>query len=204
MPPKAKFTKEEIVAAALSIARDKGIEAVSAREIAAVLGSSARPIFTVFSSMEEVHSEVRDAAMSMFEEYINKAVNYTPVFKAIGIQMIKFAIEEPKLFSLLYMRENNDVRSIDEYMNNLGDIADTCIDTIQQDYKITEEEAQILFRQTWIFTFGICVLCVSRTCSFSDEEITEMLGCEFISTVMLIKENKLHLCNVKPKKNDNE
>ena len=185
MPPKAKFTKEEIVAAALSIARDKGIEAVTAREIAAVLGSSARPIFTVFSSMEEVHSAVRDAAMSMFEEYINKAVNYTPVF-------------------LLFMRENNEVRSVDEYMSNLGDIADTCIDTIQQDYKITEEEAQILFRQTWIFTFGICVLCVSRTCSFSDEEITEMLGCEFISTVMLIKENKLHLCNVKPKKNDNE
>ena len=201
MPPKAKFTKEEIINAALSIARKKGIEAVTAREIAAVLGSSARPIFTVFDSMEEVHTEVRTAAMRVFEEYTKKAVAYTPVFKAIGMQMIKFAIEEPKLFSLLYIRENNDVRSIDDYMNNLGDIADMCIDTIQQDYQITEEEAQILFRQTWIFTFGICVLCVSGTCRFSDEEITEMLGREFVSMINLIKENKLHLCNVKPKKN---
>lgn len=204
MPPKAKFTKEEIIDAALSIARKKGIEAVTAREIASVLGSSARPIFTVFSNMEEVHTEVRNAAMRMFEEYTDKAADYTPIFKAIGIQMIKFAIEEPKLFSLLFMRENNEVRSVDDYMNNLGDIADMCIDTIQQDYKITEEEAQILFRQTWIFTFGICVLCVSGTCRFSDEEITEMLGREFISMIMLIKENKLDLCNIKPKKNSDQ
>ena len=48
MPPKAKFTREEIVAAALEITREKGIEAVTAREIGKTLNSSARPIFTVF------------------------------------------------------------------------------------------------------------------------------------------------------------
>ena len=51
MPPKPKFTKEEIVTAALNITREKGIDAVTAREIAAKLGSSARPIFTVFRNM---------------------------------------------------------------------------------------------------------------------------------------------------------
>ena len=52
MPPKPKFTKEEIVAAALTLVSEKGMEALTARELGLRLGSSARPIFTVFQSME--------------------------------------------------------------------------------------------------------------------------------------------------------
>ena len=37
LPPKPKFTKDEITNAALTVAREKGIGAVSAREVAVVL-----------------------------------------------------------------------------------------------------------------------------------------------------------------------
>ena len=46
MPPKVKFQREEIVSAALNVARKKGIEAVTAREVAAELQVSPRTIFT--------------------------------------------------------------------------------------------------------------------------------------------------------------
>ena len=62
MPPKPRVTREEIVAAALDIVSRKGIEALTARELGEALGSSARPIFTVFRSMEELQQEVRSAA----------------------------------------------------------------------------------------------------------------------------------------------
>ena len=58
MPPKAKFTKNEIVEAAMQIVREQGLEAVTSRELGKRLGSSACPIFTVFSNMEEVKSEI--------------------------------------------------------------------------------------------------------------------------------------------------
>ena len=48
MPPKPKFTREEVVDKAIELIKDKGIEALTARELGAKLGSSARPIFTVF------------------------------------------------------------------------------------------------------------------------------------------------------------
>ena len=54
MPPKAKFNRNEIIDTALCITREQGIEAVTARELGKRLGSSARPIFTVFESMDEV------------------------------------------------------------------------------------------------------------------------------------------------------
>ena len=63
MPPKPKFTKEEIVQAALNVVSEKGVDALTAKELGTALGSSARPIFTVFNSMKEVRDEVRIAAM---------------------------------------------------------------------------------------------------------------------------------------------
>ena len=52
MPPKAKFTKDEMINAALAITRRSGIETVTAREMAAELGVSTRPIFTYFKSID--------------------------------------------------------------------------------------------------------------------------------------------------------
>lgn len=54
MPPKPKFTKDEIVAAALGVVSKNGIDALTAQALGNALGSSARPIFTIFNSMKEV------------------------------------------------------------------------------------------------------------------------------------------------------
>ena len=51
MPPKPKFTREQVVDAALELVSKKGIEALTARELGAQLGSSACPIFTAFKNM---------------------------------------------------------------------------------------------------------------------------------------------------------
>ena len=68
MPPSAKFTREEIVRAALTLVRTEGFDALTARALGAKLGSSARPIFTVFQNMEEVQQAVMDAAKAVFEK----------------------------------------------------------------------------------------------------------------------------------------
>ncbi len=58
MPPKVKVTKEEIIAAALEILRQKGMEAVNARAVAAALGCSTQPIFSNYSSMGALQHDV--------------------------------------------------------------------------------------------------------------------------------------------------
>ena len=54
MPPKPKFTKEEMIAATLELAREGGMSVLTSRDLGARLRGSARPIFTIFSSMEKV------------------------------------------------------------------------------------------------------------------------------------------------------
>lgn len=67
MPRKALFTKEEIVEKALDLVRRKGLDALTARELGTALGCSSRPVFTVFNSMEEVASAVKQAAQQLFQ-----------------------------------------------------------------------------------------------------------------------------------------
>lgn len=74
MPPKAKFTRDQIIQAGLDIVRKNGMEALSARALGTELGSSARPIFTVFQNMEEVQDEVVKSAKLLYAGYVRKGL----------------------------------------------------------------------------------------------------------------------------------
>lgn len=187
MPPKAKYTREEIIEKAFEIAREKGIDAVVARELGKKLGTSSSPIFTAFKNMEELQKEVRKVALKEFESYVSDALNYTPAFKYVGMKMIEFAMKEPKLFQLVYMREHDGSQTYAMLIDELGDTVGVCIDIMQKDYALSRAEAELLFRQVWLHTFGICVLVAGKVCRMTLEEISEMLSVEFQGTLMLIK-----------------
>lgn len=187
MPQKPKFTREEIVDAALKIAADKGIRALTSRALGAELGSSARPIFTVFNSMEEVLAEVRKAAFARFGEYSERVGEDIPAFKRIGVQMILFATEQPKLYRLLFMSQQPEAKSFDDMFANLGDPAVQSIDFIQRDYSLSRDDAMQLFKHVWIYTYGLGVLIATGMCSFTADETQRMLTCEFTSMMTHIK-----------------
>ena len=97
MPPKAKFTKEQILKSALEIVRESGIDALSARSLGTALGCSPQPIFSYFENMEDVKNEVISAAKSIYAKYINEGLKKSPTFKGVGMKYIEFAKDEPKL-----------------------------------------------------------------------------------------------------------
>lgn len=187
MPPKPKYTKEEIVGAALSVVSQNGISALTAKALGNALNTSATPIFTVFNSMQEVYEAVRVAAMKRFESYAHKTGADMPAFKQIGMQMILFAKEEPRLYQLIFMAQNSDVESFDDIYAHLGAVADECLNAIQKDYGLTAENAKTLFEHLWIHTYGIGTLCATGMCDFSQEQISEMLTQDFTAMMMLLK-----------------
>ncbi|MBQ9124439.1 MAG: TetR/AcrR family transcriptional regulator [Acholeplasmatales bacterium] len=186
MPPKPKFSKEEIVNNALLLVSEKGVQKLTARDLAERLGSSPRPIFTIFNNMDEVLKEVYDSAMELFGIYANQIVEGIPNFKQIGISMINFAIKEPKLYQLLFMSEHENEKSFNDVLSHLGPVADLSIKTIMADYNMTYDKSYELFKHLWIYTFGIGALCATKSCVFSNDEIIDMLGKEFRAMIMLI------------------
>ena len=190
MPPKTKFTKEQITKAALGVVSEKGAQALTAKELGAALGTSTTPIFTVFNSMQEVQDAVMLAAMERFEEYAHKAAHLGPVFKQVGMQMILFAKEEPKLYQLIFMSSISEAQTFDDIYARLGSVADECLDVLQKDYDLSKDNAKTLFEHVWIHTFGIGTLCATGMCDFSHEQIAEMLTQDFTAMMMLMKSGK--------------
>lgn len=52
MPPKNKFSKEQISEAAFAIAENEGIDRITIRKVADRLGSSIAPIYVNFTDVE--------------------------------------------------------------------------------------------------------------------------------------------------------
>lgn len=190
MPPKPKYTKEQIIAAALDIVSRKGLEGLTAKELGRGLHTSATPIFTVFRSMQEVCDGVREAAMDLFESYAHKTGADMPVFKQVGMQMILFAKEEPKLYQLLFMSQNSGAKSFGDIYSHLGSVADECLEAIQRDYGLSLEASRTLFEHSWIHTYGIGTLCSMGMCDFTQEEVSLMLSQDFSAMIMLLRSGK--------------
>ena len=175
MPPKAKFTKDEIIDAGLAILRERDISAVTAREIGNYLGSSARPIFTVFDNMGEVLNGIEAKAREIYSEYVEQGLQQTPAFKGVGQSYIQFAINEPKLFQLLFMRKTSGNIGVNRILPEIDDNYTDILKSITDEYPVSADDADILYRHLWIYSHGIATLCATSMCRFTEDEIGIML-----------------------------
>lgn len=194
MPPKAKFEREEIIEAALNLVKEEGFDALTARALAERLGSSPRPIFTVFQSMEEVQDEVLKAARACYNRYVKKGLSTTegPRFKGVGQQYIQFAMEEPKLFGLLFMKEQERHPNIEGVLPVIDENYEDILLSIVDAYGISGADAQRLYQHLWIYTHGIASLLATKMCRFTPEQISGMMTDIFISLLKEIKGAQSH------------
>lgn len=200
MPPKAKFTREEIISAALELTREKGIEAVTARNLGERLNSSARPIFTVFESMEEVISEVICAAKVLYTEYIHEGLKEKLAFRGVGMAYIRFAIQESRLFQLLFMRAQKEEPELKSVLTAIEDNYELIVQSVMKPHALTREEAVRLYQELWIFSHGIATLCATGMCRFTQEEITDMLTDVFLGLIRKIDEKRERSSNDQSRK----
>ena len=119
MPPKARFTREKIEDAAYQLTREKGLEAVAAREVAKSMGMTVTPIFTYFAGMDELKSCVKDRARREFVDYLRGSLDYFPAFKEFGMRWMRYAGENPNLYRILMGPEEGPA-SLEELLSVKG------------------------------------------------------------------------------------
>ena len=190
MPPKAKFTKDEIVDAAFEIVRKEGFEALTARALGSALGSSPRPIFTVFNSMEEVQSEVILRARRLYESYEDREMSGENPFKGSGTGYIRFASEEPKLFQLFFMKEAENVPESDKVLKSIDGYYEKILNSVETEYGFDRETAERVYLHMWLYSHGIAVAIATKICSFTEEEISGMLTDVCSEKIKKIKREK--------------
>ena len=186
MPPKFKFTKDEIVNAAVNVTRRIGLNYLTSRDIAKELGVSTQPVFTCFSNMNEAKKEVCLATEKIFDEHVLKGLNdYVPFF-GFGKAYIDFAKTEPKLYELLFLSPANEYSK--GAISAMKNIQDAIRPSLVKIYKLTDEQADRYFRDLWLVVHAVCTLIVTNCCPYSDEEISAILSGFSLSVCKSIKE----------------
>ena len=61
------------------------------------------------------------------------------------------------------------------------------------DYGLGQKEARLLFEHVWIYTFGIGALCATGMCRFSQDEIIQMLGQDFMAMLFYAKSGRMNM-----------
>ncbi len=186
MPPKVKFTKQQIVDAAMAAARENGADGVTAREIAARLGVSTRPIFTYFDTMEQVRAEVLQAAKELFRSYVERGLAEPVPFLGVGRQYLRFAREEPELYKLLFLTKPNGAGG--GATEALRFSQELVRDSIMRIYHMDERAANNYHRDMWLMAFSFATLIVTDDCPYTDEEMSAVFTEVSLSVCKAYKE----------------
>ena len=187
MPTKIKISKEMILDNAFEIVRKHGIEKLSNRELAKKLKCSIRPIYYQFENAEELQKALYKKIEKYFYKFLlDNMDDNIPKYKQVGINYIKFAKKEKKLFQILFM-------------NEVGLTPDAFVSKEKEDYKeieklikistnLEDKDTKDFHTKMWIFAHGIATLVANNTISLTDEQIEKLLSYEF-QALMLLEEN---------------
>lgn len=170
MPPKVKFQRDEIVRAALNVARTKGLDAVTAREVAKELRVSVGPIFTWFETMDQLREEVCAQAKELYRGYIRRGLAGPIPFLGVGQQYIRFAREEPELYKLLFLARPGGA------MEALRLSQDLARESLMRIYRMDAETADSYFQDLWLVVFSFATLIVTGDCPYTDGEMSAVLS----------------------------
>jgi AcrR family transcriptional regulator len=146
MPKKVSFTKEKIL-------KEKGIEEITARNIAKKLNCSPVPIYSSFSSMGELKTDLMNKAKEEFLSYVKKDYTDKVLFN-IGIGIVYFAKEEKQLFSSIFFEQNSYKELIQEFNEMI--FKDFEKDSRLKD--LSSDNKKWLLHKCWIYAHGLATL----------------------------------------------
>ncbi|WP_028584412.1 TetR/AcrR family transcriptional regulator [Desulfogranum mediterraneum] len=173
MPPNQKFTRDEIVEAALSIVRDQGWEKLTQRSVAKKMNASIGPIYSYFKSMSSLERAVIKKAYELLLHYMMNA--RTKEGEEIpGIGYVQFAKNEKKLFKCFFYEKHTEIHK--EYAQHLWQ---TLREEKKNDpvySKLSEHQKDELNLNSIIFCYGLAILInISFYDEFTDEDISTLI-----------------------------
>ena len=171
MPPKAKITKQDIVTTAIYLIKSEGASSLNARNLASKLNCSTQPIFSNFTSMEDLQDEVLLSVYNLYLSFIKNEVESEkyPQYKAFGMAYIRFAKEEKELFKFLFMRDRDGKDIIPTTDFNQA------IEIIALRNNVSKETAELIHIEMWALVHGIGTMHATSFCMLDWDYISNML-----------------------------
>ncbi len=188
MPPKTKFTREMILDAALRITRESGAENVNARTVAEKLGSSTQPIMYLFATIDELKRALYAMADQYHSECLMNIRDPEELMLSIGLNYIRFAIEEPNLFRFLfqsgYATENSLLEMVDS--EELAPVLAAMQEAIEMD----TEQTKKVFVSIAVFAHGYASIIANNALEYNEALVASHLERAYRGAILAVREEK--------------
>ena len=188
MPPKFRYTREEMIAAALELVRQGGKDALTARALGAKLGCSAKPIFGLFRNMEELEGEVIAAADAYYQKYLVQKMQegQYPPYKASGMAYIRFAREERHLFRFLFQSDYFNGKTLLELID--AEELIPVLSAMQRSLGIGMEQTKTVFITVFLFAHGYASMIANNSLKYDEDTINSHLERAYRGAILAAQE----------------
>ncbi len=186
MPPRAKITREMVIDAAFEVTRADGAENVNARTVSQKLGCSTQPVMYHFATIEDLKRAVYAKLDRFHTEYLMNVDPQEDPLLGIGLNYIRFAVEEANLFRFLFQSgfavENNLLEMID------SEELTPVISAMQEAMELNRELTKEVFITLALFVHGYASLLVNNGLAYEEELITVHLERAYKGAILAIQE----------------
>ena len=173
MPPKTRITKDMIIQAAVEVARQSGHENINARTVSEQLHCSTQPVMYHFSTIDAMKRAAYAQVDHLHSEFLMTIPPEQDPILGIGLNYIRFAVEEPQLFRFLfqsgYAEENNLLEMVDS--EGLAPV----LAAMQEGAGLSMEKSRDVFITVALFAHGYASLIANNHLEFDEKLIAEHL-----------------------------
>ena len=173
VPPKTRITKDMIIQAAVEVARQSGHENINARTVSEQLHCSTQPVMYHFSTIDAMKRAAYAQVDHLHSEFLMTIPLGQDPTLGIGLNYIRFAVEEPRLFRFLfqsgYAEENNLLEMVDS--KGLAPV----LAAIQDGAGLSMEKSRDVFITVALFAHGYASLIANNHLEFDEKLIAEHL-----------------------------
>ena len=187
MPAKAKVTKEMIVDAAFAIARESGADNINARTVSERLHCSTQPVMYHFTTIEELKRSVYAKADLYHSEYLMN-IKKPPNNAALGIGMnyIRFAIEEPHLFRFLFQSDFFNGSTLLELID--AEELIPVLSAMQKTLGVDIEQTKKIFLTVFLFAHGYASIIANNSLKYDEALINSHLDRAYRGAILAVQE----------------
>ena len=187
MPARAKVTREMIVDAAFAVARETGAESISARTVSERLNCSTQPVMYHFATIEELKRAVYAKADRYHSEYLmDRKSPQKGVMLGIGLNYIRFAIEEPQLFRFLFQSDFFEGKTLLELID--AEELAPVLSAMQGALGIDRDQTKKVFLTVFLFAHGYASIIANNSLKYDEELIRSHLEQAYRGAILVARE----------------
>lgn len=188
MPPRVRITKEQILDAAVSIIRASGLDSLNARSLAQELHCSTQPILYAFSTMEELKRAAYRRVDQLHTEYLLNTPPERDPMLGIGLNYIRFAVEEPRLFRFLFQSGYAEEKNLLEMIDSAE--LSPVLDAMQEGLGMDRPKTRDVFLTLALFAHGYASIHANNTLTYDESLAAAHLERAFLGAVAAVSQEE--------------